>query len=125
MKQKILFVISLLVGLLFINAGLNKIFNYIPPPSNLPEKLQNLNNAMEQIGWLIPMVASAEIVGGLLFIFKRSRAIGAIVLFPVIIGILLTHLTAEPSGLPLALFLLAINSWVIIENRKKFLNLLQ
>ncbi len=35
MKNKILFVVSLLFGLLFINAGLNKFFNYMPVPKLL------------------------------------------------------------------------------------------
>lgn len=32
MKQKSLFAASLIFGLMFINAGLNKFFNYIPLP---------------------------------------------------------------------------------------------
>ena len=39
MKQKILFVISLLFGLMFINSELNKFFNYFPIPADLREKL--------------------------------------------------------------------------------------
>ena len=37
------------------------------------------------------------------------------------IGILLTHIIIAPSGLPVALVLLAIEIWVIIENREKYL----
>ncbi|HOK98345.1 MAG TPA: DoxX family protein [Bacteroidales bacterium] len=125
MKNKILFVICLLTGLLFINSGLNKLFNYLPVPDDLPEKLKLMNAAMMQIGWLIPLVAFAEIIGGLLFIFRRTRALGAIVLFPVMLGILLTHLTAAPSGLPMAIVLLIIEGWGILENRKKYMTLLQ
>lgn len=32
MKQKIITVVSVLFGLMFINAGLNKFFNYMPVP---------------------------------------------------------------------------------------------
>jgi uncharacterized membrane protein YphA (DoxX/SURF4 family) len=121
MKQKILFVISLLFGLMFINSGLNKFFNYIPVPADLPEKLVKTTKAFMEIGWLFPLVAVAEILGGILFIIPKFRALGAVIIFPIMIGILLTHITAEPSGLPIALVLFAINLWVIFENRNKYL----
>src|SRR5690606_35725503 len=76
MKNKILFILCLLVGLLFINGGLNKIFNYLPPPENLPEAQMNMFTAIMQIGWLMPLIALAELIGGILFIIPRFRALG-------------------------------------------------
>jgi len=121
MKKKILFVVSILFGLMFINAGLNKFFNYIPVPADMPEKMMNAMKAMMELGWLLPLIAVAEIIGGILFMIPKYRALGAIIIFPIMIGILLTHLFIAPSGLPMALVLLAINLWVIIENRAKYL----
>jgi len=125
MKKKILFVVSVLFGLIFINAGLNKFFNYIPVPADLPEKMVKVMAAMVEITWLMPLLASAEIVGGILFMIPKFRALGAIVIFPVMVGILLTHLFIEPSGLPIALVLMAINLWVIIENREKYMPMIR
>lgn len=93
----------------------------MPVPDNLPESVVKMNAAMMEIRWLLPLVGLVEIVGGLLFIIQRFRALGAIVLLPIMIGILLTHITVAPSGLPIALILFAIIAWVIIENRKKYL----
>lgn len=121
MKKKILFGVSLLFGLMFINAGLNKFFNYMPMPDNLPENMMKMMTAFMQIGWLMPLVAVAEIVGGILFITNKFRALGAIIIFPVLVGILLTHIIIAPSGLPVALILCGIEIWVIIENREKYL----
>ena len=125
MKKKILFVVSLLFGLMFINAGLNIFFNYMPMPKDLPESLMKVMGAFMEIKWLMPLIAVAEIVGGTLFITNKYRALGAIIIFPVMIGILLTHIINAPSGLPLALVLLAINIWVIIENREKYLPMIK
>ena len=124
MKNKIMFVICLLFGLMFINAGLNKFFNYMPVPDDMPESMMKVFEAFMTIGWLMPLVAVAEIVGGLLFIIPRVRALGAIVIFPVMVGIILTHIYQAPSGLPMALVLLAINLWVF-ENRDKYLALIK
>ena len=125
MKKKILFGLSILFGLMFINSGLNKFFNYMPMPEGLPENMMKVMAAFMEIGWLMPLVAVAEIVGGLLFITNKYRALGAIIIFPVMIGILLTHIITAPSGLPVALVLLAINLWVIIENREKYLPMIK
>ncbi|MNK05962.1 hypothetical protein D3C87_238520 [compost metagenome] len=125
MKKIILFVLSLLFGLMFINAGLNKFLNYMPVPKDLPEGMVKVMTAFMTIGWLMPLIAVAEIVGGALFITNRYRALGAIIIFPVMIGIVLTHATMAPSGLPIALALFAINIWVIIENREKYLPMIK
>jgi len=125
MKKKLFFVLYLLFGLMFINSGLNKLFNYIPVPESLPEKMVVMNTAMEQIIWLLPLIAIVETLGGLLFIIPRFRPLGAIIIFPIMIGILLTHITVAPSGLPMAIILLLINLWAIIENKEKFIPLIK
>src|SRR5476651_1991809 len=98
MKNKILFVVSLLFGLMFINAGLNKFFNYMPMPKDIPENMMKLMSAFMQISWLMPLVGIAEILGGILIIPTKSRALGAIIIFPVMIGILLTNIINSPTG---------------------------
>ncbi|HEX8607037.1 MAG TPA: DoxX family membrane protein [Pedobacter sp.] len=120
MKNKILFIVSLLFGLMFINAGLNKFLNYMPVPTDLPESMMKVMGAFMQITWLMPLVGVIEIIGGVLFIIPKYRALGSIIILPVMVGILLLNIFDAPSGLPIALVLFAINVWVIIENRDKF-----
>jgi uncharacterized membrane protein YphA (DoxX/SURF4 family) len=120
MRKKILFVAGMLFGLMFINAGLNKFFNYMPMPEDMPESMLMVMKAFTDIGWLIPLVGIVEIVAGVLFIIPKYRALGAIVILPVIIGILLVNIFNAPSGLPIALVLLAINIWAIYEDRHKY-----
>lgn len=121
MKNKILFVLCLLFGLMFINAGLNKFFNYMPVPEDMPQHMIDLMTAMMKITWLMPLVGIIEIIGGALFIPARTRALGAIVILPVNVGILLTNIIDAPDGLPIAIALMAINLWVIFENREKYM----
>jgi uncharacterized membrane protein YphA (DoxX/SURF4 family) len=125
MKKKILFGVSILFGLMFINSGLNKFFNYMPMPKDMPENMMKAMTAFMEISWLMPLIAVAEITGGLLFITNKYRALGAIIIFPVMIGILLTHIIIAPSGLPIAFVLMAIEIWVIIENREKYLPMIK
>lgn len=125
MKNRIIFILSLLFGLMFINAGLNKFLNYMPIPDDLPEKMIKVMTAFMEINWLMPLVGFVEILGGILFIIPKTRALGAIMIFPLMIGILLTNIFSTPTGLPIAIILLLINLWVMYENRDKYLSLVE
>ncbi|HLW41417.1 MAG TPA: DoxX family protein [Flavobacterium sp.] len=120
MKQKILTVLSVLFGLLLLNGGLNKFFNYMPVPEDMAEEMVKDFGAIMEISWLMPLIAIAEIIGGLLIIFPKTRALGAVVIFPVAVGILLTHIFVDTSGLLIALVIWAILLWIIYENREKY-----
>lgn len=120
MKNKITFVLSLLFGLMFINAGLNKFLNYMPMPENLPEKMLKAMNAFMEIGWLMPLVGAVEVLGGLLIIIPKTRALGALMIFPIMVGIVLTNIVQDYSGLPIAGVLSAILIWIMYENREKY-----
>jgi uncharacterized membrane protein YphA (DoxX/SURF4 family) len=124
MKRKITFVLSLLFGLMFINAGLNKFFNYMPVPEHMPEKLVKAMSAIMELGWLLPLIGVAETLGGILIIIPRTRALGALIIFPVMVGILLTNTITDTSGLPIALVFAAIFVWIIYDNRTKYLPLI-
>lgn len=124
MKQKILNVLSIILGLMIFNSGLNKLFNYIPVPPDLPEAVVKDNAAMMEIQWLMPLIAVAEIIGGLLLLLKRTRPMGVLVVFPVMVGVLLVHLFVMTDGLPIALVIWAILGWLIYEYRDKYMMLL-
>lgn len=112
-------VLYILFGLMFLNAGLNKFFNYMPMPELTPEQVKFFT-AFMSISWLMPLVATVEIIGAILFMIPRTRALGAIVLLPVMVGILVHHLTVDPSGMVIALVLMAINILAIADNWKKY-----
>jgi len=115
------FIISLLFGLMFINSGLNKFLNYMPMPEMTPEQMK-IFAAFEEIIWLMPLVGAIEIIGGLLFIFPKTRALGAIVILPVMIGIVLHIFTIDKStsGMAISGILFLINLWMIIDNKEKY-----
>jgi uncharacterized membrane protein YphA (DoxX/SURF4 family) len=122
--KKLYLAARILFGLMFINAGLNKFFNYIPTPEDLPDELLRYMNAITDITWLMPLVGFGEVLGGILFMIPKTRALGAIVIFPIMIGIILTNIFASPSGLGLVFVLFAINCWVLVENKQKYLPLI-
>jgi hypothetical protein len=80
--------------------------------------------AIMEISWLMPLLGAAEILGGLLIIIPKTRALGTLVLFPIVVGILLTHIFVEPTGLPIALVIIALTGKLIYDNKAKYLQLL-
>ena len=79
-------------------------------------------SGMKQTGYLWELIGFSEILFGLMIIIKRTRIIGAILLLPVTLNILLFHAFLEPDEI-LSLFhvalLFLINSIIIIFNRNK------
>lgn len=124
MKQKITFALSIIFGLFFINAGLNKFFNYMPIPKDISPNLMSDMTAMMSIAWLIPLVAVAELLGGILIIFPKTRALGALIIFPVMIGIILINTVTDASGFPIAAVCAIILGWIMYNNRAKYLPLI-
>ncbi|MFC4873191.1 DoxX family protein [Negadavirga shengliensis] len=125
MKPKILAVLSVAFGLLLINGGLNKFFNYMPAPDDLPRELLNDFNALTEISWLMPLIGFAETLGGVLIILPKTRALGALIVFPVMVGVLLTHIFVDTSGLPIAILIWLVLLWIIFDNREKYLPIIK
>lgn len=111
-------VLFTLFGLMFINAGLDKFLHYMPIPELEPEVMK-AGEAFMTIGWLMPLVGAIELLAGLLFIFPKTRLLGALMIFPVMIGIMLHNAVYMPSGLAIAGVFFLINLWVFYENKEK------
>jgi len=79
-------------------------------------------SGMKQTGYLWELIGFSEILFGLMILIKRTRILGAILLLPITLNILLFHAFLEPDE-TLSLFhvalLFLINSIIIISNRNK------
>jgi putative oxidoreductase len=125
MKGKILMVLCALFGLGMIVFGANKLFPFMPMP-DLTEQQKTIFGAFGTIKWLMPLIAIAEIVGGLLVAIPKTRALGAIVILPVMVGILLHNLTFfDQSGIVIASVFAIINLWAIVDSKKKYMAMIQ
>jgi putative oxidoreductase len=125
MKNKILTVLSAIFGLLLINGGLDKFLHYMPTPEDLNPELIKDFEALAEISWLMPLIALTELVGGALLIFLRTRALGALIVLPVMAGVLLTHVFVDPSQIIVAIVIWAILLWILYDNREKYLPIIK
>jgi len=96
----------------------------MPMEKPTPEQMK-LFSAFGEISWLMPLVGTVEVIGGLLFIFPKTRALGAIVILPVMVGIVAHVFTLDksPMGMGIAGVMFLINLWMILDNREKYKHL--
>ena len=118
-------IIRIICGLLVFIFGLMGlgIFGWEPPiagPEARPFQL-----AMHEAGYFMPIMTAMFLVTGMSFILNRYGALGAIVLFPVSLNIILFHTFLEAGQLPAAIFLFAINCFMLWYQRDAYVPLLR
>ena len=95
------------------------------PMPEMSEDMMQVMDAFMTIKWILPLVAIVEIIGGILIAIPKTRALGAIILLPIVVGIFTHHLVLEMSTIGIALILLGINIWAIVDNWNKYLPLIK
>jgi putative oxidoreductase len=100
----------ILLGLIFLVFGLNGFLNFIHGP--MPTGVAGQYMAVMGGTLYIHFVFVVQIVGGLLLLSGQFVPLALVLLGPVIINILLFHVSMQPSGLPPGL--LATLLWFIV-----------
>jgi uncharacterized membrane protein YphA (DoxX/SURF4 family) len=97
------------MGLVFFVFGLNGFLDFIPPPKDLSptDPAVAFGIAMKATGFLFWLVKGTEVVAGALLLANRFVPLALALIAPVIVNIFLTHAFLAPSGLGLAVILLA------------------
>jgi putative oxidoreductase len=105
MKAKLPVVLRIFLGLIFTVFGLMGLLNLMPPPPNLPERLQAFNAGMMATGYFFPFLKLTETICGLLLLSGFFVPLALVILAPISINIFLVHAFLAPSGLPMALII--------------------
>jgi putative oxidoreductase len=100
----------ILLGLIFLVFGLNGFLNFIHGP--MPTGVAGQYLAVMGGTLYIHFVFVVQIVGGLLLLSGQFVPLALVLLGPVIINILLFHVSMQPSGLPPGL--LATLLWFVV-----------
>ncbi len=85
------------LALLMVIFGLNKFFGFIPVEPPKDPVAQSFLGAMFTT-YLFKVVAVAEILGGILLVFPRTRILGWLLLAPVIFNIIMFHFAHDFIG---------------------------
>jgi uncharacterized membrane protein YphA (DoxX/SURF4 family) len=104
----------ILLGFVFFGSGLAGLLNLIPPPANLPEKLQTFMAGLMATTYFFPLLKGTETICGLLLMTGAFVPLALVVLAPITLNILLTHAFLAPDGLILALVMLVLHLYLAL-----------
>lgn len=102
MKDIILKSAPLMLATLFITFGLNKFLNFMPVPPPTDPAAQALMTGMFS-SYLGSLVGFVEVFSSIMLIFRRTRFLGFLIIIPVILNIILYHLTTNDISNPIIL----------------------
>lgn len=109
---KLPLIARILLGLVFTVFGFMGLAGMVQPPPNLPEKLQAFNAGLMATGYFFPFLKLTETICGVLLLSGFFVPLALVVLAPIVLNILLVHLFLEPSGLPIALFVVVLEAYL-------------
>ena len=116
-------VVRVLLGALFLVSGANKLVPFMPMPV-LPADAGSFIGALAATGYFLPLLASIEVVMGVLLISGRFVPLALTVLAPIVVNIALFHLVLAPS-LGLVAFILGAELYLAWTYRAAFGSVLQ
>jgi hypothetical protein len=114
--MKIVLLISrILLGLLFTVFGLNGFLHFIPmpPPQGVAGQFMG---TLFVSHYLVPIFA-LQTIGGVLLLANRFVPLALAILAPIIVNIVIFHVTMDPKGLGLALVTVAL--WAMLAYRER------
>lgn len=111
-----------LLGLIFTVFGLNGFLQFIPAgplPSGVAS--QFIGSLMQS--HYVFIVSTLQLAGGALLLVNRYVPLSLTILGPVIVNILLFHMLMAPSGLPVAIVVVALWGILMFRHRQYFASL--
>lgn len=105
-------IVRIVFGFIFFASGLAGLLNLVPPPADLPEKMQTFMAGMMATTYFFPLLKGTETICGLLLLSGAFVPLALVILAPITLNILLTHAFLAPEGLVLALALTAMQIYL-------------
>jgi putative oxidoreductase len=119
-----LIIVRSLMGLLFLFSSITFLFKLITPPEPTGA-MKIFSDGLAASVYLMPTAKIIELICGLAFLSGRFVPLAAVLIFPIIVNIFFVHAFLGPQGLPLAIFLVLANSFVIYNHRESYKPLLK
>lgn len=100
MNSKLSLVFRILLGLIMVIFGANKLYAFLPDPdpSAVPEAAGSFFGALIATGYMMKLVGLAELLGGLLLLLGKWVPFALVFLVPITVNILCFHLFLDLSA---------------------------
>ena len=117
-------ILRMLLGVSLLIFGMNKFIAFIPIFDMAPAAA-NFMESLNSTGYVLYVVASLELLIGVLLLFKKWVPFALVLLAPIVVNILLFHLFLDVSGMLVAVLMLAITGVLIYKYWKSYSSLFQ
>jgi putative oxidoreductase len=114
-------IVRTLMGLMFLFASVVVLFKI--DMGKMPEMSEANKTFMAGImasGYLLTFIKVTELVCSILFLTGRFVTLATVIIFPITINILLSHIFVAPEGIPMAVALLIGNLFLAYYYRKNY-----
>ncbi len=118
MKTAII-IVRVLLGLLFIFSSVVVLFNLVPQPE-LTGNNKIFIDGINASKYLLPLIKITELFCGIAFLTGYFVPLATVVIAPVIVNILFTHIFVTGDGVPFAAVLFLANIFLAYANWDKF-----
>lgn len=112
-------IVRVLVGILFILSSI-AFFLKLGGEPQLEGNMKTFFEGLVASGYFLTLLKITELVCGIFLVAGRFVPLTLIILAPIIINIFFVHLFLEPKGLPIAVILVAANSFLAYAYWDKF-----
>jgi uncharacterized membrane protein YphA (DoxX/SURF4 family) len=115
-------VTRVLTGLLFATTGLNGFLMFMPAPdpSTLAPAGVAFSGALYATGYMLQLASGVQLLSGLLLIVGRFVPLALAMLAPMVVNIFLFHVFLEPSGMTMAVLVVAAEIGLAWAYRDRF-----
>lgn len=117
-------IVRVLMGLLFIFGSI-AFFLKLGGEPQLEGNMKTYFDGLVASGYFLPLLKITELVCGIALVAGRFVPLALVILAPIIINIFFVHAFLDRSGLPIAIFLVAANSFLAYAYWDKFKPLLE
>jgi len=117
-------IVRILMGALFV-FGAVMYFFHPPQASDIPANMKPFMDGLLSTHYFLTLLKTTELVCGLALLSGFFVPLALVVISPVIVNIFCVHLFLEPSGLPIAIFLVLGNAFLGFAYREKFAPMLK
>jgi hypothetical protein len=114
----------LFLGTVFTVFGLNFFLHFLPTPPS-PPRAAAFAGALFGSGYFFLLLKTTEVAMGMLLLANRFVPLALTVLAPVVVNVVAFHVFLAPSGLPVALAVLAAEVWLTWSYRAAFAPMLR
>lgn len=119
MNSKFTQIVRILLGLILIVFGINKIYAFIPLP-HPPQAAADFMNSLADTGYILTVIAIFEIIIGIMLIFRIWVPFVLLLLVPFSVNILLFHLFMDIPAIGTALLVVVLNGILLYKHRQKY-----